>query len=405
MSPQSGDTIRERYTLREHLGKGGFATVWRAWDAERDRDVALKLPSLHNHNEETVLSRFDRERRLLEPFASGLSHGTLVQYLDGTLDTEPRYIALEYLAGDPLSETFSTGLGAGVRRRLVTDLAGTLDFLHRNEVVYLDLKPENVIVRPSGRPVLLDFNTAVRPSETVETVFEPDQFKAPELLVADRQTSPVGPWTDVFSWGKLAFYLLTGAKVPTENVPDDGLDPRSFGSTCSRELATVISRATAPDSDERYDDGMALAGAVAQATSRGRRLLVAHPSGVSCAVAGRDEFGRAVADEPTPWLVLADPEGHISPQHGQFEHSADGWVLADTSLNGTYVADSAGWTFALSGGGYQRRRERGEGTAGSQRPPTSVPLSDGATIAPVHPEYGIQLRVTTIDEETINMMD
>lgn len=401
MDPEVGDTIRDRYTLVEHLGTGGFATVWRARDRKRDRDVALKLPSFESHDRETVRSRFEREQRLLEPFAEGLSHATVVRYLDGNLATEPRYIALELLDGDPLAEAFgSDALGTGVRRRIATDLAETLDFLHRNDVVYLDLKPENVIVRPSGRPALLDFNTAVRRSDDVDTAFGADQFKAPELLAADADghlDAPAGPRSDVYSWGKLAFYLLSGAKVRTEDVPAEGLDPRTFGSSCSRALADVVSRATSPDPEARHEDGTALGSGVARATGRSPRLLVAHPSGVRCAVGDGDTLGRLAADEPVPWVVLADPEGHVSPQHARFERSADGWMLADTSLNGTYVTGSDSWRFALSEAGYRTRVERGEIDPERDQPPTAVPLPDGATVAPVHPEYGVRLRVTTVD--------
>jgi len=401
MEPAAGDTIRDRYTLAEHLGTGGFATVWHAHDRRQDHDVALKLPSMHAHDEETVLSRFKREQQLLEPFAEGLSHSTVVRYLDGNPENEPRYIALELLDGDPLAEAFSSdALGTGVRRRIATDLAETLDFLHRNDVVYLDLKPENVIVRPAGRPVLLDFNTAIQRSVEVDVRFEADQFKAPELLGPESDgaiDAQPGPRSDVYSWGKLAFYLLSGAKVPTENVPEGGLDPRSFGSTCSRSLADVVTRATAPDPAARYDDGTALAAAVARASGRGPRLLVTHPSGVRCAAGNGDAFGRFVADEPLPWLVVADPEGHVSPRHARFERAADGWRLADESLNGTYVAGAEGWQFVLGEAGYRARVERGEAAPDNPQPPTAVPIDDGTVLAPVHPEYGIRLRVTTAD--------
>lgn len=398
MDPASGDTIRERYRLAERLGRGGFATVWRARDRERDRDVALKLPSFHAHDRETVLGRFERERRLLEPFAEGFSHATVVRYLDGDLDSEPRFIALEYLSGDPLVDKFGTGgLGSAVRRRVVTDLAETLDFLHRNGVVYLDVKPENVIVRRSARPVLLDFNTAVRRSEPVETRFEPDQFKAPEVLADANGDDPAGPWSDIYSWGKLAFYLLTGVKVPTENVPDEGLDPRAFGGSCAAALADVIQRATVPDANARYDDGTTLAAAVAQATGRGPRALLEHPSGVTCAVADGDTIGRLAQDEPVPWVVLSDPREHVSPRHARFSHPPNGWAIEDLSLDGTYVADTDGWTFVLSEDGYRTRRDRGQIDPERPRPPAVLPLPEDATIAPVHPQYGIRLRVTTPD--------
>lgn len=390
-----GDTVRGRYTLAEQLGTGGFSTVWRAHDAERDGDVALKLPAFDSHDRETVFERFERERRLLAPFADGLSHGTLVRYLDSSLEAPPRYLAFELLTGETLSAAFGTeALGSGVRRRIATDLAETLDFLHRNDVLYLDLKPENVVLRPSGRPALLDFNTAVRAGTQVETVFEADQYKPPELRPGGDAT--VGPWSDVYSWGKLAFYLLTGVRVPTANVPAGGLDARSFGSDCPRPLADVVQEATRLDPGERYEDGPTLASAVARATVRGPRLLLTHPSGVACAVADGDTLGRLVVDESVPWVVLADPDAHVSANHARFERSTDGWRLLDTSHNGTYVTDGNGWSFVLSEAGYRRRRDAGEFDTDQPQPSTVVPVADGTVLAPVHPKYGIQLRVTAI---------
>lgn len=398
MDPAAGDTVRGRYTLAEHLGTGGFATVWRARDSERDGDVALKLPLFDSHSRERVAERFDRERRLLEPFASGLSHATVVRYLDGDTDTGPRYIALEYLAGDPLSAAFSQGLGSGVRRRLAVDLAETLDFLHRNSVVYLDLKPENVVVRRSGRPVLLDFNTAVTRDEHVETRFGADPFKAPELLAPgtrpDASAASAGPWSDVFSWGKLVFYLLTGANVETADVPAGGLDPQAFGSTCSRALADTVERATTPAVADRYTDGTELAAAVARATDRGPRLLAEHPSGVTCAAADGDTLGRFAPDEPEPWVALADPDGHVAPRHATVRKTPDGWELVDGSHNGTYVGDASGWSLALSEQGYRTQRAQDAIAPDRPQPPTAVPLPDGGVVAPVHPEYGIRLRVS-----------
>lgn len=390
----TGALIRDRYVLEEPVGTGGFSTVWRASVVDRDSDVALKLPRVGTHDRDEVHQRFQREHRLLEPFGTGLSHATIVRYIDGDPDVEPWYLAFEFLPGDPLVETFATGaLGSGLRRRIATDLAETLDFLHRNDVVYLDLKPENLILRQSGQPVLVDFNAAIDRSETPRTVFESDQFKAPELLV-NRMNVTAGPRSDVFSWGKLAFYLLTGMKVSTENVPPEGLDPRDHGSTVSGEFATVIRRATVPDPSGRYADGTALAAAVAHAIGRGRRVVLTHVETGLCGVlTDGDGFGRASADGPIPWLVVADSDGHLSPQHAQIRYVTDGWHLEDTSVNGTYVGDGGRWRYALSENAYDRQVSEGRLDPEEPRPPSTVALSDGAPIAPVHPRYGIGLRV------------
>lgn len=393
-----GDTVGGRFTVRERIGAGGFSTVWVAHDGDTGQEVALKSPAVGVHGRAEVHRRFERELAVLGPFADAITHSGVVRYVDGNVGSEPWFVALELLRGDPLVDLFGTdALGTSVRRRLAEELAETLDFLHRNGVVYLDLKPENVVLCESGRAALVDFNTAARLPVTADTVFEADQFKPPELLAnpgAERDRE-VGPWSDVYSWGKLAFYLFTGVKVLTENVPSEGVNPLDFGGSCSGAVAEVVRRATVPAWDERYADGPALAAALADATGTGPRLLLTHPAtGVACAVAPGHTIGRLSESAPAPRVVLPDPRRYVSPRHARFGRSRDGWVVEDTSLNGTYVrdADADDWTLLLSDAGYEARRDRVEG-----RPPTSGPVRPGTAVAPIHPTYGIELRVAELD--------
>ncbi len=394
MSPSAGETVVGRFELREQVGSGGFATVWRARDAHRDADVALKCADTSTHDRAEVRARFDREIETLGRFEGTIAPSSVVRYLDGGIDPTP-YVALEYLPEPPLSDRLGTGgLGTSVRRRVVVDLAETMDFLHRNGVVYLDLRPENVIVRTSGRPVLLDFNTAATADGPIETRFEADQFKPPELLPAVEGAEGAdepGPWSDVYAWGKLAFYLFTDAKVLPEDVPADGLDPLAFGGTCSRAVAEVVQRATIPDPAERYEDGTVAAGALARATGRQRALLTQPSTGVACPVADGETMGRLAEDSPAAWIVLPDEDRHVSPRHARFEYTLEGWVVEDTSLNGTYVGGPDGWTHLLS----ERGQEAREGATGGA---SEALVPEGATIAPVHPEYGIELWLSPLND-------
>jgi hypothetical protein len=400
--PAAGETVAGRFELRERVGSGGFATVWRAHDAERDAAVALKLADTSTHDPSEVRARFEREVRTLGRFEGSIAPASVVRYLDGDADAATPYVALEYLPDAPLDERIQGGgLGSSVRRRVVLDLAATMDFLHRNGIVYLDLRPENVVVRDSGRPVLLDFNTAETTDRPVEIRFEADQFKPLELLpgvdsdAVDDAAAEPGPRSDVYAWGKLAFYLFTGAKVRPADVPASGLDPLSFGGTCSRALAEVIERATRPDPASRYPDGRAAAAAVARAVGRQRALLTQPATGVGCPVTDGETMGRLAAGEPEPWVVLPDEGRHVSPAHARFEYTTQGWAVEDTSLNGTYVGTSAGWTHLLSEQGRAQRGEDDDETP----PPPKVLVPEDAVLAPVHPEYGIELRLSGLDDE------
>jgi serine/threonine protein kinase len=402
--PAAGETVAGRFELRERIGSGGFATVWRARDAGRDgdEDVALKLADTTTHDADEVSARFEREARTLGRFEDSIAPSSVVRYVTGDVDAPTPYIALEYLPGAPLNERIRDGdLGSSVRRRVVLDLAATMDFLHRNGVVYLDLRPENVVVRNSGRPVLLDFNTAATTDRPVETRFETDQFKPLELLpgvesaaVEKSDAADPGPRSDVYAWGKLAFYLFTGAKVLPGDVPASGVDPLSFGGTCSRALAEVVERATMPTPGDRYADGRAAAAAVARAVGRQRALVTQPATGVGCPVADGETMGRLATGESEPWLVLPDEERHVSPGHARFEYTTQGWAVEDTSLNGTYVGTAEGWTHLLS---EQGRAQRGADADGTPPPPKAL-VPENAVVAPVHPEYGIELRLSPLDE-------
>jgi len=402
--PSVGDTVDGRFEVRERVGEGGFATVWRARDAETGDTVALKCADASTHPWPEVRARFEREARTLGRFEGAVTPSSVVRYLAGDTDAETPYIALEFLPGAPLDERLREGdLGTSVRRRVTLDLAATLDFLHRNGVVYLDLRPENVVVRRSGRPVLVDFNTAATTEDPVETRFGSDQFKPPELLgeppagdaTAHHDAEP-GPQSDVYAWGKLAFYLFTGAKVTPGDLPADGLDPLSFGATCSRALSDVVARATRPDPSARFADGRSVAGAVARATARQRALVTETATDVACPVTDGETMGR-LDDDPVPWLVVPDPGRHVSPRHARFEYTTGGWAVEDTSLNGTYVGESSGWTYLLSEDGRATQSDRGAVDA-TDPPPTRRVVPPGVVLAPVHPEYGVELRLSPLDD-------
>jgi hypothetical protein len=399
MTPSVGETVAGRFEVRDRVGSGGFASVWRAHDTRTDRTVALKCGETGTHDAAAVRSAFEREVRTLGRFADSIAPSSLVGYVAGDADASPPYVALEYLPGATLADRLGAGdLGSSVRRRVVIDLVETIDALHRNGVVYLDIRPENVVVRDAGRPVLLDFNTAATTDDPVGIRFEADQFKPPELLPAVDGADGADPGTrsDVYAWGKLAFYLFTGAKVLPGDVPETGLDPLDFGGSCSRALADVIERATRPDPADRFADGGRAAAAVGRATHRERALLEQADTGVVCPVADGETMGRLDEETPAPWVVLPDEGGHVSPRHARLEHTTDGWVLEDTSQRGTYVGTAEGWTYLLSEAGHARRVERGEAEAGSP-PPSRALLSPNVVVVPVHPEYGVELRLSTPD--------
>lgn len=395
--PRAGETVAGRFRLHERIDTGGFATVWRGTDAADGRAVAVKCASERTHDRETVRERFDSELRCFRRIQGRLVPGALVQFVDGVVegDDETVYVATEFVGGEPLDSLASPGLDAlvTVGRPLCTALA----FLHRCGIVYLDLKPNNVLRRRRGPPALIDFNAAIVDDDR-PPLFHQDGFKPPELIPekdgGTAEPRAVGPESDVYSLGALLVYLLTGDTAPAESSASDRhVDLAALGADPPEPLARALRRATEPDPGDRFADAGEFYRAIApELGSPGVLARIEAPDvGRFAWLTPGSSVGRWTPDGPVPSVVLADPQGHLSSQHASFEFRDGAWYLRDRSLNGTYVDTDEGLAYVVSEEGLARQLQAGR-TPPHPDPAEVIRLVDGDRIVPVDPNYGIELR-------------
>ena len=275
-SPSSGLTaaLADRYRIERELGQGGMATVYLAEDLRHQRKVALKVlkPEL---GAVLGVERFINEIRttanlqhphLLPLFDSGEANGLLfyvMPYVEGEtlrarLDTEPQL---------PVDETV----------RLISLLAGALDFAHGRGVVHRDLKPENILLQ-AGQPIIADFGIALavaqaggeRVTQTGLSLGTP-HYMSPEQAAG---THTVDARSDQYALGATAYEMLTGepphtgpttpaiiARVMTET-------PRDIRATRAAVPAGVdaaILKALEKSPADRFDSCVAFATALASA--------------------------------------------------------------------------------------------------------------------------------------------
>ena len=198
-----------RYELFERVGRGGMAVVYRARQMHPRRLVAVKeLRALHDDDPSYAL-RFLREADL----AGALSHPNIVTVYDYFEHDGTPYIAMEYVEGGSLRPY----LGRMSLAQIVGVLEGLLGGLmhaERARVVHRDLKPENVMVTSEGHVKITDFGIAKATTQlqtgefltaTGLTVGTP-RYMGPEQAMAQE----IGPWTDLYSLGCMAFEMLTG---------------------------------------------------------------------------------------------------------------------------------------------------------------------------------------------------
>jgi predicted Ser/Thr protein kinase len=198
-----------RYELIRELGRGGMATVYLARQLDLDRRVALKELRPQGTWDPSFARRFLREARL----AGSFSHPNIVTVHDYFEQDHVPYIAMEYLAGGSLRPYIGRLKVAQVGGVLEGLLAG-LSEAERHEVVHRDIKPENLLVTNDGGIKIADFGIA-KAKRAVETgslltvagsTLGTPNYIAPEQAMAQK----LGPWTDLYSVGVLAFEMLVG---------------------------------------------------------------------------------------------------------------------------------------------------------------------------------------------------
>ena len=204
------------YCLVREIGLGGMSSVWLAQrtDELTERLVALKLPFTHLQSSRFA-DRFARERDIL----ARLTHPNIARLYDAGISAEGQpYLAMEFVAGDPLTQYCSDHqLGIAARLRLFIQVLAAVHYAHTHNVIHRDLKPSNILVRDDAQVVLLDFGIAklLIDGESRDTEFTrhgglaltPD-FASPEQIRGEA----LGPASDIYSLGVVLYELLSGRR-------------------------------------------------------------------------------------------------------------------------------------------------------------------------------------------------
>jgi hypothetical protein len=207
------------YEIRGLLGTGGMGEVYRAYDRNLGRDVAIKtLPSALAASGE-ALARFRREARVL----ASLNHPNIAAIYDVKESDGVHFLVLELVPGETLADRIGGGdLDIQEALRVCHQIAEALEAAHEKGVIHRDLKPANVKITPQGRVKVLDFGLATAPppepgaADSQMTTAAAEITKDGMILGTAAYMSPeqargkaVDKRTDVWSFGCLLYEALT----------------------------------------------------------------------------------------------------------------------------------------------------------------------------------------------------
>ncbi len=251
-----------RFELRQVVGRGGFGTVYRAYDTQLDREVAVKIPR------RGALENSDQVKRFLREARSGgkLSHPNICPIHDvGELHGN-HYIVMGFIEGLPLSNLVSREhpLDSKSAAKIVLKLTAALTEAHDRGIVHRDLKPSNVMMDEKRRePVILDFGLArsfIREAYETQSghVLGTPIYMSPEQ--ARGATAEVGPCSDIYSLGVMLYELLAGRPPFCGSTPEvfaqiltaDPAPPSRFQPHLDAAICAICLKAMAKAPVQRY---------------------------------------------------------------------------------------------------------------------------------------------------------
>ncbi len=294
-----GQTVG-KYQIVELLGRGGMAEVYKAYQENLDRHVAIKVMHSFLADEEGFLARFKREAKAM----ASLNQNNIVSVYDFEVQEGMYYIVMEFVSGGTLKRRLELLSNNGDRMplsesvQLVMEVAGALSYAHKRGMVHRDIKPGNIMLDEGGHAVLTDFGIAkILSGPTVTAtgaMIGTPAYMSPEQGLGQ----PGDERSDLYALGVLFYQMSTGrlpydADTPLavilKHVNEPVPQPAIFNEDIPQPIQDVIVKAMAKNPDDRYQSA--------------QEMMIELKSAASASnmdVASAVLIAATVRDQPTP---------------------------------------------------------------------------------------------------------
>lgn len=262
------DQVLGQYHIKELLGEGGMATVYKALQPSMQRHVAIKVMSADLSQNVEFVGRFEQEAQI---FAE-LQHPHILPVIDFGRTDNHLYIVMRLVEGGSLDLRIRhQPLALELALKLILQVGSALSFAHERGVVHRDLKPNNVLLDANNNAYLTDFGLA-KMLRGASTLTRTDVFLGTPAYMAPEQWrgEAVDARTDVYAMGIMLYEMIIGdlpfsADTPHvlmyKHVNEPPISPRTRNDQVSPQIEDVLMTALSKAPDERYQSAVELASA------------------------------------------------------------------------------------------------------------------------------------------------
>jgi serine/threonine-protein kinase len=257
--------------IRSILGAGGMAVVYRGYQPNLDRDVAIKVLPPTYKSDPAFLERFKLEARAM----AQLAHPNIVTIHDFGEEHDRLYIVMAYIGGGTLRDQLGGPMNPQVVVRLVRDVASALAYAHERHIIHRDVKPANVLLDGEGRGILSDFGIAKVMAARDGVTRAGAGVGTPEYMSPEQcRGAVVDGRADIYALGVLAYEMLAGrtpfiaddyAALAHAHIYETPPPPSAVNPRISPAVQAVLLKALAKEPAYRFQHALEFASALEQA--------------------------------------------------------------------------------------------------------------------------------------------